>query len=94
MQRPWRVITTVLIIASTWGTARLPDVWADDAPAPPKLRLPADVVGPVRYRVELTAIPDRDTFTGVIDIDLQFVKPTSVLWLMRRSWQSRTRPSP
>jgi len=81
MQRPWRVITTVLIIASTWGTARLPDVWADDAPAPPKLRLPADVVGPVRYRVELTAIPDRDTFTGVIDIDLQFVKPTSVLWL-------------
>ena len=81
MQRPWRVITTVLIIASTWGTARLPDVWADDAPAPPKLRLPADVVGPVRYRVELTAIPDQDTFTGTIDIDLQFVKPTSVLWL-------------
>jgi len=81
MQRPWRVIITVLIMAGAWGTVRLPDVWADDAPAPPKLRLPADVVGPVRYRVELTAIPDQDTFTGTIDIDLQFVKPTPVLWL-------------
>jgi alanyl aminopeptidase len=45
------------------------------------LRLPADVVGPVRYRVELTAIPDQDTFKGAIDIDLQFAKSTSILWL-------------
>ena len=81
MQRLWRVITAVLIIASTWGTVRLPDAWAADSPAPPKLRLPADVVGPVRYRVELTAIPDQDTFTGAIDIDVQFAKSTPVLWL-------------
>jgi alanyl aminopeptidase len=31
--------------------------------------------------VELTAIPDQDTFTGAIDIDLQFSRATSVLWL-------------
>jgi alanyl aminopeptidase len=31
--------------------------------------------------VELTVIPDQDTFTGAVDIDLQFAKPTSVLWL-------------
>jgi alanyl aminopeptidase len=31
--------------------------------------------------VELTAVPDQDTLTGAIDIDLQFDKPTPVLWL-------------
>ena len=81
MRRLWRVITAALIVASAWGTVRLPDACADDSPVPPKLRLPAGVVGPVRYHVALTAIPDQDTFTGAIDIDLQFVKPTPVLWL-------------
>jgi alanyl aminopeptidase len=52
-----------------------------DNPVPPKFRLPADVVGPTRYRVDLTLIPDQDTFTGAIDIDLEFKKPSSVLWL-------------
>lgn len=56
-------------------------VRADDSPQPPKLRLPADVVAPVRYRVELTVIPDQDTFTGAIEIDLQFAKSTPLLWL-------------
>ena len=54
---------------------------AGQGPTPPKFRLPSDVVGPVRYRVDLTLIPDQDTFTGVIDIDLQFTKPAAVLWL-------------
>ncbi len=53
----------------------------DQAATPPKFRLPAEVVGPVRYRVDLTVIPDLDTFTGAIDIDLQFTKPAAVLWL-------------
>ena len=50
-------------------------------PTPPKFRLPADEVGPMRYRVDLTIIPDQDTFAGAIDIDLQFAKQASVLWL-------------
>jgi alanyl aminopeptidase len=50
-------------------------------PVPPKFRLPADVVGPTRYRVDLTLMPDQDTFTGAIDIDLKFAKPAAVLWL-------------
>ena len=38
---------------------------------PPKFRLPTSIV-PVRYRVELTVIPDKDTFTrNRFDIDLQ-----------------------
>ncbi len=49
--------------------------------APPHFRLPAGVVGPVRYRMDLTIVPDQDTFTGAIDIDLQFAKPAAVLWL-------------
>ena len=53
----------------------------DQAPPPPKFRLPADVVGPIRYRVDLTLVPDQDTFTAAIDIDLQFAKPAAVLWL-------------
>jgi alanyl aminopeptidase len=38
-------------------------------------------VGPIRYRADLTIVPDQDTFTGVIEIDLQFAEPTSILWL-------------
>ena len=45
------------------------------------LRRRSCVVGPVRHRVDLTTIPDQDAFTGIIDIDLQFLKQTSVLWL-------------
>ncbi|MGO9269497.1 MAG: M1 family metallopeptidase, partial [Terriglobia bacterium] len=52
-----------------------------DNPPPPKFRLPADVVGPTRYRVDLTLVPDQDTFTGAIDIDLKFAKPAAFLWL-------------
>jgi cytosol alanyl aminopeptidase len=81
VQRLWRIITAALIATSAWGTLHLSSGWADDSQAPPELRLPADVAGPVRYRVELTAIPDQDAFTGTIDIDLQFAKPTTVLWL-------------
>jgi alanyl aminopeptidase len=74
-------MTAALIVASSWETLCLSDAWAGESPAPPKLRLPADVVTPLRYRVELTAIPDQDMFTGAIDIDLQFAKSTSLLWL-------------
>jgi alanyl aminopeptidase len=48
---------------------------------PPGLRLPADVAGPVRYRLDLMVIPDQKTFTGTVEIDLQFAKSTPLLWL-------------
>jgi len=81
MQRVWGVITTGLLVTSAIGALHVPRAWGDDSPAPPNLRLPAEEVGPIRYRVELTAVPDQDTFAGAIDIDLRFAKPTSVLWL-------------
>jgi alanyl aminopeptidase len=53
----------------------------NQTPIPPKFRLPADQVGPIRYRVDLTIVPDQDTFSGVVEIDLQFAQSTSILWL-------------
>jgi hypothetical protein len=41
-------------------------------------RLPADVAAPVRYHVDLTVVPDQDTFTGSSDIDVE-------LWLQARA---------
>ena len=52
-----------------------------EAPTPPKLRLPAEVVGPVHYAADLTVVPDQDTFSGAIDIQLNFKQSASVLWL-------------
>ncbi len=50
---------------------------------PPKLRL-GDDVRPVRYRLDLTIVPQQDTFTGKIDIDLDVRKPTDIVWLNAR----------
>jgi alanyl aminopeptidase len=80
MQRFLRSLTAAFIAASI-AVLGVAHTWADDSPPPPKLRLPADVAAPVRYRMELTVIPDQDTFTGTVEIDLRFAKPTSLLWL-------------
>jgi len=47
---------------------------------PPQFRLPT-LAAPVRYSVVLTVVPDRDTFAGAVDIDLNFHDSSSVLWL-------------
>ena len=49
----------------------------------PKLRL-GDDVRPVRYRLDLTIVPQQDTFTGKIEIDLEVRKPVDVIWLNAR----------
>ncbi|HEY6032812.1 MAG TPA: hypothetical protein VIV58_01095, partial [Kofleriaceae bacterium] len=49
-------------------------------PTPPAFRLPGDVA-PVRYRVELTLVPDQATAHGEIAIAAKLVKPTRVVWL-------------
>lgn len=47
---------------------------------PPTLRLP-DSVKPVKYSADLTLVPEADTFSGVIDIDVDLMTPTDVIWL-------------
>jgi len=54
------------------------------AAEPPKLRLGEDV-RPVRYRLDLTVIPQQDTFTGKIEIDMDLRKPTDTVWLNSRA---------
>jgi alanyl aminopeptidase len=53
------------------------------AAAPPTLRL-GDDVRPVRYRLDLTIVPQQDGFTGKIEIDLDIRKPTDTVWLNAR----------
>ncbi len=47
---------------------------------PPKLRLDGSVQ-PVRYAVDLTIVPDRDTFQGSVDIDVDVRTPSPIIWL-------------
>jgi aminopeptidase N len=49
-------------------------------PTPPTLRLPA-TAKPLRYDLDLTIVPSRETFTGTVGVDLQIAEPTAVLWL-------------
>ncbi len=47
---------------------------------PPKLRLP-DTVQPIRYALDLTIIPDRDTFQGAVDIAIDIRSAMPIIWL-------------
>jgi alanyl aminopeptidase len=76
-----QVLFAVCVLASLCAWSANPDQAPDQAPIPPQFRLPAHEVGPVRYRADLTIVPDQDTFRGVVEIDLQFTEPTSILWL-------------
>ncbi|HLJ46216.1 MAG TPA: M1 family metallopeptidase [Bryobacteraceae bacterium] len=51
-----------------------------NASTTPSFRL-GDESRPKRYDVSLTLTPGRDTFDGVIDIDLKIQKPTNAIWL-------------
>jgi aminopeptidase N len=49
-------------------------------PAPPALRLPDDVV-PTAYRVRFDLDPDKDAFSGHVDIDVRVARATDHVWL-------------
>jgi alanyl aminopeptidase len=75
------VLIAVCALASLYAWNAKADQALDQPPIPPKFRLPAHEVGPLRYRLDLTVVPDQDTFLGGVEIDLQLAKSTSVLWL-------------
>jgi cytosol alanyl aminopeptidase len=70
------------VLAATVACASVANSTAPQpsAPTAPKLRLPA-TARPLRYEVDLTVAPAKDTFSGTIDIDLELSEPTSLLWL-------------
>ncbi|HET7291563.1 MAG TPA: hypothetical protein VFM88_03980, partial [Vicinamibacteria bacterium] len=50
---------------------------------PPTLRLPGDA-RPLRQAVELSLDPDREAMSGTIEIELEIVRPTRIVWLNAR----------
>jgi aminopeptidase N len=55
-------------------------VFAAPTVEPPKLRLNGSVQ-PSHYAVDLTIIPDRDTFRGSADISLEVGAPSDIIWI-------------
>ncbi len=51
------------------------------SPAPPALRLDPALAVPIRTAVDITVIPEDDTFEGAVTLDIDIKKPTTVLWL-------------
>ena len=49
-------------------------------PKPPELRLP-ELARPVLMSVDLTLLPEQETFDGKVGIDLEILRATSILWL-------------
>jgi alanyl aminopeptidase len=71
--------------APTTDTPPAPTAPAPQAEAPaPTLRLPGDV-RPTGYTAELTLDPKTPAFQGVVELTLDVVKPTSVVWLHGKS---------
>ena len=66
--------------AEPTATSAPPPGPAAQTPTPPALRLPGDV-RPTGYTVELTLDPKVSVFRGAADIDLEVVRPTSIVWL-------------
>ena len=52
-------------------------------PQPPELRLP-EVARPTAMTVDLTILPEQETFDGKVGIDLELASATSFLWLNAR----------
>jgi cytosol alanyl aminopeptidase len=50
------------------------------APTPPQLRLPDSVI-PASYRAELTLDPNKETFSGFINIEVNVKQPVELVWL-------------
>jgi alanyl aminopeptidase len=46
----------------------------------PELRL-GDGVKPQRYALDLTVLPDADTFSGTVDIDVDVRRPAALIWV-------------
>src|SRR3954454_5840953 len=81
MNRPNQL--TYLLLGATTALLAAPD--------PPKLRLSeAQQIAPVSYRATLTLDPNRDSFDGSTQIQLDVRKAASVIWLNANQIEVRT----
>ena len=72
-----------------WLLAFLYLLPADSQTPVPKLRLPG-LVQPVRYSVDLKLTPGLDAFEGSIDMEVDVLQPTSVVWIHGNSLEFRS----
>src|SRR6266542_71319 len=77
MRRALILIALLVPLAATAATVRKEDAAER---APPKLQLPK-TARPIRYAIDLTLIPSRETFSGPAEIELDLSKATRLLWL-------------
>ena len=61
---------------------------APGAEAPPTLRLPSGIA-PLRYALDWTLDPARDTFEGIVEIEIRLARPSSIVWLNARNLEIR-----
>lgn len=61
----------------------LPALLGAADPQPPALRLP-EAARPTAMSVDLTILPEQETFAGKVGIDLELAGATSFLWLNAR----------
>jgi cytosol alanyl aminopeptidase len=83
MKRNWIVAIAVSAAAASVSAVSGAPVAAHPAAAPetpPKLRLPK-TARPLRYAVDLTVVPEKETFSGAVDIEIQLDRPARVIWV-------------
>src|ERR1039457_3425211 len=95
-----RILMLMPLLAALCGSAFA-------AAQPPKLRLSeVQDIAPARYRVELTLDPTKDSFSGVISIEVNLKQPAQTIWLNAnqitveeasassggKTWQAQTVP--
>ena len=83
-----RTIRSLSVSAFLLSTLAAP-LFAADAPAPPKLRLPAGVA-PVRYAAELWIDPAKERFDGKIQIEISLKEERGTVWLNAKELDVRT----
>lgn len=62
---------TILLLGASWLAAQT---------APPDYLLPKDVI-PKKHTIEMTIDPSQSSFSGVARIEVQVLKPQSVIWV-------------
>ncbi len=74
-------IRTLVVCFALIGTLLSARAQTNDSTTPPKFRLPADLAVPVRYALDMTIVPDQDSFNGSVDVKIDVKQATPVLWL-------------
>ncbi len=80
MKRSWILavaLSAAAVLAVSDPAAALPEPAPE---TPPSLRLPG-TAKPLRCSVDLTVVPEKETFSGAVDIEIELSRATRVIWV-------------